>query len=147
MSDELGGVDVFLAGVLRSHPGVAELVGEQVFAELADAGTDPPYVIVNYRTGSDHGTSGTEAPVYSWLEYTVRAVTQRGNFGPVGQIAGQIHQALSGAHGVALVDGSAYRIKAVHRRAPLRYGEAVDGVSYQHQGGIYRLMVSLAAEE
>ena len=133
MSSEVAAVETWLFGVLNGDATRGALV-TGVYNTQAPAGAAFPYVLFNYQAGHDVFGTGP-ARVMASVLYVVRVITD----GPAGAIvsaAARLDELLQGKSGIN-VNGV---VVACVRERPFVMVEDYEGVTYQHRGGIYRLL-------
>ena len=133
---------VWLATELAADAGVSALVSSRIYEAQGPQGATFPYVVFALNRGADTHFSGSNGRAFSRIRYVVRAVTEGNSFARADVIARAVDAALVGRDEVVTVDGQGYHIQVVGRETPVRYPETVEGVRYNHVGGIYFFWVA-----
>lgn len=130
------GYDEWLYATLTADAALGSVVSNRVYSQQAPQGAALPYVLfAPLSQVDDNLLGGNRGAVIA--EYVVRMVTQGATFGPARAGANRIDAVLHAATGTATV-GSVH-IGACVRTEPFQMTETVDGVRYNHLGGVYQI--------
>ncbi len=138
MPSELYGADKFIHGLLAASVGLAALVGDRIYSEVAPQGAAFPHVVFSFQSGLDRNAIGAFR-IFTRPTYLVKAVTKDFSLATANQIAAIADDVLMGARGT--IPSEQVSVMGCHRLMPVRYTEVRDGVRYNHVGGQYRLFV------
>lgn len=135
---ELVAADTFIYARLTAAPA---LLVSRVYAAEAPQGAPLPYVIYSLMGGSDDLTEVGAHRVWSNVLYLVKVVGQGTSYSALDATVNEIDTRLHRSSGP--VSTTAY-VDACVREQPFRLAETTSsGVSYRHQGALYRLWVRL----
>lgn len=142
MADETTRADEWIRSVLVADTTVAGAVSG-VFGDLAPEGATFPYVLFQFQGGADVRGSGPTRIMVSGL-WVVRAVAQQSTYlGVLQTVADRVDVLMQATSGAAGSDGQVF---SSVREQPFRMTEVLDGgEQVRHLGGIYRLLVQVAA--
>jgi hypothetical protein len=142
---ELTRVDRWLYETLSGDEALVELVGANVYPEVAPAVLEPGGTLaataVTFAVqapGQDSRVLGTGpgSRALTRSEWTVKAVGPAPSPLDLEPVADRIDALIHGAAAELDVDGETWRLTAT-RTFPVRYPELVDRRLYRHLGGIY----------
>lgn len=140
MSDETLAADEWLYTKLTADATMVGLVGTRVYAEMAPPTAAYPFVVTSHLSSVDVPTHNQYRIMTSgiWLvrgivedfsfNATLKAVAERIDF--------LLHRSAGGT-----ADGGAAAIFTSHREQPFRMAEEVEGKSFRHLGGQYRIYI------
>jgi len=107
-------------------------VDDRVYNEVAPAGTQYPYIVYSYQSGTDLQTANVTR-IWSDTTWLVRVIEQSTSPISLQSITDEIDSRLDRATG----GGIQYCIRV----QPFFMQELIDGVSYTHLGGFYNIKI------
>lgn len=135
MSNEVADGLNFLYTTLASDTALQAAAPGGVWRNIAPEATATPFVIIGWQGGIDHMTA-TANRLYSEIIYRVEAVGESQQFTALVTAANRI-DALLGL--IRLAAQSNYTVLACYRQQAMQREQVVDGVTWSHLGGFYRL--------
>ncbi len=139
--NEARAVAQFLYATLTQSAPVAALVGARVYESIGPPGAQYPAIVFHQQSSSVRNAAGAVGRIFCRPLYVVKAVSAGGTYAISDQIAAAIDDALVGAQSTVVISGVTYEIAVAGLESHVRYVELVDGVRYNHAGGLYRLFV------
>jgi len=134
MASNLLAAERFFRTKLSTLTALTSIVGTRIYSETAPRGAHYPVAVFRWQGGRDAAVVKGSSLFLDEL-YAVKMVCTGNDYGPIEDAAEAIHEALEGASGS--VEGG--KVVYCNREQPLKYTETVDGVTYRHLGGIYRI--------
>lgn len=136
---EVTGGKMYLGSVLGASTALLGTV-TGIYDTQAPQGAVCPYLI--YGLQSSVGESNVSgAKLVAELLFLVKAVTQGGDFLSGNGIMDIVDPLIRATGGTVTVGGVTYRILGCVREADVDYPEFINGIRYNHQGGLYRIPV------
>lgn len=132
-------VATFLVAALDASDAVAALAGERIYEGQAPEGVEYPLIVFRLQGGSDTNALGSDVRTLVRLQYLVKAICAGDDYSPADAVMAAVDAALCGARGPVTVADVTYQVQTICREHPVRYLEYVDGVRYNHVGGLYRV--------
>lgn len=139
MANEVVLVDKWLASVLGADATLSGLVGSRIYSYLAPNGSVFPFIIYAYQGSIDVIAIGGIRIMNNGV-YQVKSVGQSNSMVAQEAIANRIDTLLHGKTGT--VAGGI--VLACVREQPIAYVENLNGLRYNHLGGLYRTIVQSA---
>jgi hypothetical protein len=121
-------------GRLHADSALALLAPGGVHENVAEVGSEPPYVVYAFATGTPVEVIGGET-VWLNANYTIRAIIRGNDSERILPIAERIRAVLH-MQGGAATGGTVYNIREVQ---PLYYAEDDSGQAWLHAGGTYQV--------
>jgi hypothetical protein len=132
---ELLGCEEWLYTTLSTDAALGSVVSTRVYSAPAPQNAAYPFVsFAQVSAADDNLVAGGRACVE--VTYQVEVVSEGASFGPLRAAANRIDAILHGAHGTATAGSVTI---ASTRDEPYKETEIVNGVRYNHLGGVYRL--------
>jgi len=123
---------------LAGHAALITLLGgTAIFEAMAPQGADFPVVIFNVQVGSVPVRTLNRI-AYENMVYLVKGVTVGPSAAGCGTVAKEIETALTAAP----LSVTGYGHMLCHREQSVDFPEVIDGVRYNHRGGLYRLQAT-----
>lgn len=123
---------------LAGNPGLQDLVEERIFHQVAPQGSRYPFVVFGKQTGTpEHTFRGPAVRSDLWM---VKAVDR----GPSASSAEEIDRTLEAVLGDAELTIADAELLYLRRESDLDNAEVLDGETFHHVGGLYRVMVDPA---
>jgi len=123
---------------LAAHSGlITALGGTKIYEAVAPQGGSLPHVVYNAQVPSVPVRT-LQRVAYENMVYLVKGVTQDTSPAGCGTIAKEIEAALTAAP----LTISGYGHMLCHREQSVSFVEVIDGVRYNHRGGLYRLQAT-----
>lgn len=141
--DELDGLEEFIYSLLRGHLELNEIILGQIYPDVAPEGVKPPFVIYTLQFEEDKNAVGYEGRrIFVRPDYIIKGISQSDSLLEAAFIGGAIDNAIVGQNNddVVLPD---VRVRGAFRSNIVRYSEHVDGIRYNHRGGVYRFFAHL----
>lgn len=132
----MNAVDAAIHSKLTGDATLMALATGGVYHRLAPAGTSTPFVIFNLQTGDATYTQGRLAT--REMYYLIKGIDE----GLSSKVAGQIDDRVIALLNDVMLTVSGYTMLHLRRSSDVEYVEVADGVSYQHVGGLYLVMVT-----
>lgn len=124
----------FLRARLKASSALAAAVGTLIYSEEAPRGAHYPLVVYRWQGGLDVSTIKGVSLYLNEL-YAVKVICTGNDYGKIEAAAQAIQDTLQNATGTV----SSGKVIFCVRENPLKYVETVDGITYRHLGGIYRI--------
>lgn len=137
MANEIVLVDKWLYGVLSADSMLAGLVSTRIYSYLTPTGAGFPSIVYAYQGSMDVVAVGGIRIMNSGM-YLVKAITQDNSMvGAAKSIADRIDALLHGQQFGVVTGGI---VLACVREYPIAYVEYLNGLRYNHCGGIFRVI-------
>ena len=136
MANEIVLVDKWLYDTLKVDATLAGFVSTRIYSYLVPTGSGFPSVVYTYQGSMDAVAVGGIRIMNSGM-YLVKAITQDNSMiGAAKSISDRIDALLHGSIGT--VAGGI--VLACIREYPIAYVEYLNGLRYNHSGGVYRIV-------
>lgn len=132
-------IDAAIFTVLRNDATLTTLAPGGVFRGISPQGASRPFVIVDLVDHFDEPEMGTATPAFESVRYMIKAVDGSTSMTAASAAADRIYAILNGA----TLSISGYTSLLCVREERVVYTEVDDASDnrYQHNGGMYRVMV------
>lgn len=124
----------WLYTTLAADAALGSVVSTRIYSSVAPQSSTLPCVVFQQQAARDVMGSGPYR-YHSTMLYTVRVIDEAGGWGTVEASADRIDAVLHAASGTA----TGGTIVACVREQPFSMVESIDGRTFRHLGGIYRL--------
>lgn len=125
----------WLYETLSSDAELVAATGGRIWSDLAQGDTSGVWVLFTLQTPTDLRVVGDKI-IWSEGIYIVRTVGEVSSFAPLVSTAKRIHALLHGKRGQT-AEGT---VISCIRTAPFRLTQTVDGRTWRHLGGFYRVV-------